>query len=296
MTENQAVISTINLTRTYSDGQVKALDNVNLRIMPGEFVAIMGPSGSGKSTLLNMIGALDQPTSGEVWVRGQNLATVKNLDQFRAGTVGFIFQLHNLLPALTARENVEVPMHGRPIGEKERKERAIHLLEQVGLNDRNRHLPGQLSGGQRQRVAVARALANDPTLLLADEPTGSLDTQSGNEIMALLEEINQKHRRTIIVVTHDIKVARRAARILTMVDGQIADDHRVRGPLVEDLRELAHSELGHLLLQEKTPDTLKALAEIGLVRDGRLSETARDLQKLMERFNRAKIFLKKDAN
>ncbi|RME42079.1 MAG: ABC transporter ATP-binding protein, partial [Caldilineae bacterium] len=166
MPSSEPIVVTKDLTRTYSDGHVRALDGVNLTIHTGELVAVMGPSGSGKSTLLNMIGALDKPTSGEVYVQGQNLATLKNVDQFRAKTVGFIFQLHNLLPALTARENVEIPMHGQPFSEKERRERAAHLLEMVGLGDRMHHLPSQLSGGQRQRVAVARALANNPSILL----------------------------------------------------------------------------------------------------------------------------------
>ncbi len=278
------IVITKNLTRTYSDGKVKALDGVNLTIYAGEFVSIMGPSGSGKSTLLNMIGALDQPTSGEVYVRGQNLATIKHVDQFRAKTVGFIFQLHNLLPALTARENVEIPMHGQPFSEKERKERALYLLELVGLADRVNHLPSQLSGGERQRVAVARSLANNPAIILADEPTGSLDTHSGDEVMALLEKINREHQHSIIVVTHDPKIARRAARILSMLDGNIVDDHRVRSTVAEDLRELAHSELGHLLLSGQAQGALEA---VGLAYNGQLTPTALELQRLITHFNRA---------
>jgi putative ABC transport system ATP-binding protein len=175
--------------------------------------------------------------------------------------VGFVFQLHNLLPALTARENVEVPMHGQGIGERKMRERAEHLLELVGLADRMTHQPSQLSGGERQRVAVARALANDPAIILADEPTGSLDTQSGSEIMDLLEAINHDQGTTILVVTHDPKVARRTRRILTMRDGKIVDDHRVESLVKEDLRELARSRLGEIILNG---DEEQMLAEAGL--------------------------------
>ncbi|MCB0115425.1 MAG: ABC transporter ATP-binding protein, partial [Caldilineaceae bacterium] len=159
-----SLIHTEDLTKTYGSGetQVHALDGLDLDVAAGEFLAVMGPSGCGKSTLLNMLGALDQPTSGEVWVAGENLAKLKDVDRFRAQTVGFVFQLHNLLPTLTALENVEVPLQGQPNGRKERRDRARHLLALVGLEDRKDHLPSQLSGGQRQRVAIARALANEP--------------------------------------------------------------------------------------------------------------------------------------
>jgi ABC-type lipoprotein export system ATPase subunit len=262
MSERPTVVETHNLTKIYGDGAaVRALDDVDLTILKGEFLTVMGPSGSGKSTLLNMIGALDKPTQGQVVVNGEDLATIKDVDRFRARTVGFVFQLHNLLPALTARENVEVPMHGQGIGEQEMRQRAEHLLELVGLPDRMRHLPSQLSGGQRQRVAVARALANDPAMILADEPTGSLDTQSGGEIMDLLETINRDQGTTILIVTHDPKVARRTRRILTMRDGKIVDDHRVQSLVKEDLRELAHSRLGELLLNGNEE---QVLAEVKL--------------------------------
>jgi len=261
MTERPVVVETHDLKKIYGDGAaVRALDGVDLTILAGEFLTVMGPSGSGKSTLLNMIGALDKPTSGQVIVSGEDLAAIKDVDRFRARTVGFVFQLHNLLPALTARENVEVPMHGQGMGERDMRQRAEHLLELVGLPDRMHHLPSQLSGGQRQRVAVARALANDPAIILADEPTGSLDTRSGGEIMDLLEAINQGQGTTVLVVTHDPKVARRTRRIITMRDGKIADDHRVGSLVKEDLRELAHSRLGKLLLNG---DEGKILAEIG---------------------------------
>jgi ABC-type lipoprotein export system ATPase subunit len=262
MSERPTVVETHNLTKVYGDGAaVRALDNVDLTILKGEFLTVMGPSGSGKSTLLNMIGALDKPTQGQVVVNGEDLASIKDVDRFRARTVGFVFQLHNLLPALTARENVEVPMHGQGVGEQEMRRRAEHLLELVGLPDRMRHLPSQLSGGQRQRVAVARALANDPAIILADEPTGSLDTQSGGEIMDLLETINRDQGTTILIVTHDPKIARRTRRILTMRDGKIVDDHRVQSLVKEDLRELAHSRLGELLLNGNEE---QVLAEVKL--------------------------------
>jgi ABC-type lipoprotein export system ATPase subunit len=243
------LIRTINLTKLYGAGEtaVRALDGVNLSVARGELLAVMGPSGCGKSTLLNMLGALDQPTSGEAWVAGENLARLKHVDEFRARTVGFVFQLHNLLPTLTALENIEVPMQSRVAG-GERRKRAGVLLETVGLADRANALPGQLSGGQRQRVAVARALANSPALLLADEPTGSLDSQSGEEILSLLAELNRSRGATIVVVTHDRRVAQATQRILQMKDGGIVSDHRLDDPLQEDLRTLAQSKLGQAIL------------------------------------------------
>ena len=244
------LIETIHLTKTYGSGEtaIRALDDVNVTVAPGEFVAIMGPSGCGKSTLLNMLGALDQPTSGEVWVAGENLAKLKDVDGFRASTVGFVFQLHNLLPTLTAAENIEVPMQGRVASARKRRDRALHLLEVVGLAPRSHHLPNQLSGGQRQRIAIARALANSPKLVLADEPTGALDSQSGDEILALLGELNRSEGATIAVVTHDRRVAQSTQRILRMQDGRIVEDHRVNDPLEEDLRALAFSKLGETIL------------------------------------------------
>ncbi len=222
-----AIVEARNLVKVYGDGaEVRALDGLNLRVERGEFVAVMGPSGSGKSTLLHILGALDRPTSGEVWVDGQNLASVRDLDTFRARTVGFVFQMHNLIPTLTARENVEVPMMGQPVGRRERRQRAEELLERVGLKDRMNHLPSQLSGGERQRVAIARALANRPAIILADEPTGNLDSQSGAEVVALLRQLNRDLGTTVILVTHDPTVARRADRILLMRDGRIIGERR----------------------------------------------------------------------
>lgn len=244
------LIRTTHLTKIYGSGEtaVRALDDVNVTVEAGEFFAIMGPSGCGKSTLLNMLGALDQPTSGEVWVEGQNLAQLKNVDEFRARTVGFVFQLHNLLPTLTALENVEAPTLGQGLGRRQRLDRAAELLTLVGLDGRFQHLPNQLSGGQRQRVAIARALANRPSLLLADEPTGALDSQSGEELLALLAELNRNQGATIAVVTHDRRVAQATQRILRMHDGRIVDDHPLLDPLEEDLRTLAQSKLGQVIL------------------------------------------------
>lgn len=280
MTQNTVLVESRELTKIYGNGnQVVALDHVSMTIQRGEFVAVMGPSGSGKSTLLNMLGALDRPSSGQVIVDGQDLARVKSLDRFRGRTVGFIFQLHNLLPTLSALENVEVPMRGQAGSTRKQRQRAEQLLELAGLADRMHHLPGQLSGGQRQRVAVARALANEPALILADEPTGSLDTQAGDEIMALLADLNQKQGTTLIVVTHDRRVAQATRRILSMQDGRIVDDHTVGDPVTEDLRALARSQLGKQLLNGDATH----LASLGLARDGQLTEEGEILQDMLER-------------
>ena len=254
------LIETRALTRVYGNGsEVRALDGVDLKVAAGELVAVMGPSGSGKSTLLNMLGALDLPTSGQVLVNGQDLAQVKDKDAFRAHTVGFVFQLHNLLPTLTAQENVEVPMMGH-LGAGARAKRAEALLELVGLADRRRHLPGQLSGGQRQRVAIARALANSPPLILADEPTGALDSVSGQELMRLVSDLNRSQGTTFVVVTHDANVARQTRRIVHMQDGRIVGEDHIGSPLEEDLKMWRRSGLGQLVLARDE----SALAELGL--------------------------------
>jgi lipoprotein-releasing system ATP-binding protein len=244
------IVETKNLTKIYGDGDdIRALDDVNIHIAPGELVTIMGPSGSGKSTLLNMIGALDRPTSGTVFVNGVDLTKIRDKDKFRAKTIGFMFQLHNLLPTSSALENVEIPMIGY-LNFSERHKRAVELLNLVGLGDRMRHLPNQLSGGQRQRVAVARALANNPPLVLADEPTGSLDTTAGLELMMLLRDLNESQGTTFIVVTHDPTVARQTKRVLIMADGKIIREDIIGSPLEEDLKMWRHSGLGQSLLEE----------------------------------------------
>ena len=243
--ENEAIVETRDLVKVYGNGaEVRALDGVNLRIERGEFVSVMGPSGSGKSTLLNMIGALDRPTNGTVLVNGKDMVMVRDLDAFRARTVGFIFQLHNLIPTLTARENVEVPMRGQPIGARARRQRAKELLELVGLADRMNNLPNQLSGGERQRVAIARSLANQPSIVLADEPTGNLDSQSGAEVIALMHRLNHELGTTFIAVTHDPAVTRQTDRILIMRDGRIVHEHTVGTPFEEDLGAFRRSGLG----------------------------------------------------
>jgi len=245
---NEWIIETEGLTRVYGDGEaIRALDGVDLRVASGELVTVMGPSGSGKSTLLNIIGALDLPTSGRVFINGQDLTKIRDKDRFRARTVGFMFQLHNLLPTLTALENVEVPMMGY-LGARARRKRAIELLELVGLGDRMKHLPNQLSGGQRQRVAVARSLANNPSLVLADEPTGSLDSAAGLELLKLLQELNHSQGTTFLIVTHDPAVARQTRRVLVMADGKIVREDIIGSPIEEDLKMWRHSGLGRRIV------------------------------------------------
>jgi len=219
-----ALVELREVAKTYVDGAVKALDGVSLAIPAGEFVSIMGPSGCGKSTLLHMIGALDVPTAGQVLFRGVPLDAVRDLDRLRAREIGFVFQTFYLLPNLTALENVQLPMFGDGRPEAARCERAETLLALVGLADRAGHLPGQLSIGQRQRVAIARALANEPAIVLADEPTGSLDSRSGGEVMDLLERLHAERGTTLVVVTHDAAVAARARRLVRMLDGRIVGD------------------------------------------------------------------------
>lgn len=251
-------IETRNITRIYGNGdEVRALDGINLKIAPGEFVAIMGPSGSGKSTLLNVLGALDVPTSGEVYINGQNLLETRDKDTFRAKSVGFVFQLHNLLPTMTAAENVEVPMMNF-VGAGERRQRAEELLSLVGMIDRKKHLPSQLSGGQRQRVAIARALANKPALVLADEPTGNLDTVNGQDLLRLMRDLNENKGTTFVIVTHDSSVAAQTKRVVTMADGKIIHDETIGSPLEEDLKLWQHSSLGRLIV-EGDGDALKEL-------------------------------------
>jgi ABC-type lipoprotein export system ATPase subunit len=245
-----SIVETRDLVKVYGDGaEVRALDRVHMRIAEGEFVTVMGPSGSGKSTLLNMIGALDRPTEGTVLVEGQDLQQVRDLDTFRARKVGFIFQLHNLIPTLTARENVEVPMMGQPIGRRKRHRRAKELLALVGLADRMGHLPNQLSGGERQRVAIARALANEPAIVLADEPTGDLDTDSGAAVMGLMHKLNRELGTTFIIVTHDPAVSRETERVLIMRDGRIVHEHRVGTPFEEDLAAFRRTGLGSAIIR-----------------------------------------------
>jgi putative ABC transport system ATP-binding protein len=205
--------------------EVVVLDGLSLEIAEGDFVALMGPSGSGKTTLLNLIGGIDQPTSGEVQVSGTDIARLngRQLAKWRARHIGYIFQLYNLIPVLTALQNVELPLLLVKMSGKERVDRAKHALEIVGLGDRVKHYPRQLSGGQEQRVAIARALVSDPTVLLADEPTGDLDRKSGGEILTLLERLNQEFKKTIVMVTHDPHAAERAHRQLHLEKGVLSN-------------------------------------------------------------------------
>lgn len=275
------IIETKDVTKIYGDGEeIRALDGVSIQVERGELVTVMGPSGSGKSTLLNVIGALDKPTSGSVFIDGQDLAKIRDKDRFRSKTVGFMFQLHNLLPTLTAKENVIVPMMGH-LGSRARKQRAEELLELVGLGDRMDHLPGQLSGGQRQRVAVARSLANNPPLVLADEPTGSLDTTAGNELLKLIHDLNKSQGTTFLVVTHDASVARQTRRVLVMADGKIVREDIIGSPQEEDLKMWRYSGLGRRILLENgdtmkklgiTPDQHEVLKELLSSVDGKNSE------------------------
>jgi len=247
--DSKMVVEVRDLVKVYGDGQgIHALDGVSFTVRAGEFVSVMGPSGCGKSTLLNMLGALDRPTGGQVIINGQDVARLRDVDSFRAKTVGFVFQLHNLIPTLSAVENVEVPMQGQGLGPGQRRKRAEELLTLVGLGDRLHHVPAQLSGGQRQKVAIARALANQPAILLADEPTGNLDSQSGDEVMKLLGDLHSQHGMTIFVVTHDMSIARRTHRVLVMKDGRIVREDIVGKPFEEDLKMFKQSGLGRALL------------------------------------------------
>jgi putative ABC transport system ATP-binding protein len=212
-----------NLGRTYSDGEVTALAGVNIVIRQGEYVAIMGPSGSGKSTLLNLLGTLDRPTEGELYFEGKPLSQLQDLDGFRSRKIGFVFQSFYLLPTLTAVENVQIPMFETKVPPRERTRRALELLESVGMGHRANHLPSQLSVGERQRVAIARSLANDPPLMLADEPTGNLDSRSGSDVLDLFDELHHKRGKTLLVITHSEEVAERAQRIIWIRDGHIVN-------------------------------------------------------------------------
>jgi putative ABC transport system ATP-binding protein len=222
-----ALVDVRNVRKVYrrDTQEVPVLDGLSLEIPEGDFVALMGPSGSGKTTLLNLIGGIDQPTSGEITVKGDSLGRLKpkDLARWRSRHIGYIFQLYNLIPVLTALQNVELPLLLVKMSGKERLERAKNALELVGLGDRVKHFPRQLSGGQEQRVAIARALVSDPTLLLADEPTGDLDRKSGEEILGLLERLNKEFKKTIVMVTHDPHAAERANRSLHLDKGVLSN-------------------------------------------------------------------------
>ena len=227
---NELALKTEKLDKLYKFGgrKVRALTDVTLEIQKGDFLSIMGPSGSGKTTLLNILGCLDKPTHGEVFLDGENITKVpeKDLYKIRKNRVGFIFQTFNLMPWLNAIENVELPMEGTQKSKTERQQRARELLTMVGLSKRMEHRPHKLSAGEQQRVAIARALANNPAIVLADEPTGNLDSKTKNEIMKLLGRLNAEQGTTIIVVTHDSKVGSRAHRMLFLNDGKLLKRER----------------------------------------------------------------------
>jgi putative ABC transport system ATP-binding protein len=226
------VILTHHLTREYHMGAevVHALRGVDIQIKKNEFVAVMGPSGSGKSTLMNLVGCLDTPTNGEYWLNGQKVSDLSDdeLARIRNKEIGFVFQTFNLLPRADALHNVELPLIYAGVTAKDRRERAARSLTQVGLGDRMDHRPNELSGGQRQRVAIARALVNQPSILLADEPTGNLDSATGNEIMSLFHELHDTGQ-TIVLVTHEQDIAAHARRQIHLLDGKIARDERTVG-------------------------------------------------------------------
>jgi putative ABC transport system ATP-binding protein len=221
------IILTHKLTREYDMGSelVRALRGVSVQIRKNEYVAVMGPSGSGKSTLMNLVGCLDTPTSGEYWLNGQKVSDLADdeLARIRNKEIGFVFQTFNLLPRADALHNVELPLIYAGLSARSRRDRAAHALQRVGLGDRMDHKPNELSGGQRQRVAIARALVNEPSILLADEPTGNLDSTTGLEIMALFRELHDSGQ-TVVMVTHEQDIAAHAARVITLRDGVVATD------------------------------------------------------------------------
>lgn len=219
--EPPVLLRTENLSRVYADGSVTALVDVSIEIRRGEYVAIMGPSGSGKSTLLNLLGGLDKPTSGDVYFQGQPLSKMPSIDDFRAHKIGFVFQSFYLLPTLTAVENVQIPMFEVDLVARQREAKAYDLLEAVGMKHRATHLPTQLSVGERQRVAIARSLANDPPLLLADEPTGNLDSHSGADVLDLFDMLHRERGMSLVVITHSQEVADRAERTIWIRDGRV---------------------------------------------------------------------------
>jgi putative ABC transport system ATP-binding protein len=226
------VIETIDVTKTYMSGgrPLEVLKRIDLKVEPGEFMAIMGPSGSGKSTLLNMIGALDRPTSGKVYINGTDLSQLNDnqIADVRNTEIGFIFQFFNLIPRMDAQSNVELPMAIKGVSRTQRDKRARDLLNLVGLGDRLHHKPSQLSGGEQQRVAIARSLANEPNLILADELTGNLDSMTGAEIMLLLKQLNKEEGKTFILITHDPQVAQNTDRLVSFKDGVIEGEKSIK--------------------------------------------------------------------
>jgi ABC-type lipoprotein export system ATPase subunit len=220
----QFIFQAIGIAKRFDDGQVQALRGVNFHVTQGEFLAVTGPSGCGKTTLLQILGALDRPTKGTLLYRGNSISDLRDQSSYRALEVGFIFQAFHLLPAFTALENVEIPMFESRVPRSERRDRAVNLLESVGLGHRLGHFPAKLSGGERQRVAIARSLANDPSVLLADEPTGNLDSENASLILELIIGLHREQDMTLVLVTHDMSIAERASRTIQMKDGRIVLD------------------------------------------------------------------------
>ena len=218
MNNNQNIIEIKDLKKGYDNGKIKALNGMNLEVKKGEFISIMGPSGSGKSSLLNMIGGLDIADEGTIKVAGIDMMTTKNLNKFRSKEIGFVFQMHNLIPNLSVVENVEIPMYETNTSSKDMRKRALDLLKSVNLGDKIDQKPTKLSGGERQRVAIARALVNNPSIILADEPTGSLDSKTGEVILDLLKDLHKKENVTLVMVTHEPYVGNMAERIITVLD------------------------------------------------------------------------------
>jgi len=229
---NDAIIEALSVVKTYNTGeiQVRALRGVSLAVPRGDMVAIMGPSGCGKTTLLNCLSGLDTIDEGEVRIEGTNIATLSDRAKtvYRARRMGFVFQTYNLLPVLSAAENVELPLVVSGVGAHEARDRAMAALERVGLSEWATHWPAQMSGGQRQRVTIARALVNDPAIVWADEPTGNLDSETADEVMVLMEQLNREQGQTFVIVTHDDGIGARCNRIIRMRDGEIRGEERLR--------------------------------------------------------------------
>ena len=220
MNNNENIIEIKGLKKSYDNGKIKALNGMDLEVKKGEFISIMGPSGSGKSSLLNMIGALDRADEGSITVAGIDLMKTNKLYEFRSKEIGFVFQMHNLIPNLSVLENVQIPMFETKTSSKDMKKRSLELLKAVNLEDKIDQKPTKLSGGERQRVAIARALVNHPSIILADEPTGSLDSKTGEVILNLLKDLHSKENVTLVMVTHEPYVGKMAERIVTVLDGK----------------------------------------------------------------------------